>query len=108
MEPARARPAVGTAKDRTRPVGAVDPPQLAGDEVERARPVDRHEPVIATPDVATETVFQPATPNMRLRDARRIARRAQHIAEDRAGVGIAAPPPQHRSIRAAGYLRNPQ
>ena len=46
-----AGPAVGAAEDGAGAMGRVDPPQFRRDEIERPRPVDRHERVTAAPAV---------------------------------------------------------
>ena len=88
VKAAGARPAIGPAKDRARPMRGIHSPQFGGDEVERARPGDRHEFVAAPPIIGSRPILQPTAANHRARDPRRMRDGGRDVAEQRRGVGI--------------------
>ena len=89
VEAAGAGPAIGAAEHRARPVPVIDAAQLAGEQVERLVPGDRHELVAAAAFVGARAALEPAAADHRPGDARPVRHRGRDVAEKNRGGGIA-------------------
>src|SRR5215469_14971182 len=89
MEAAGARPAVGAAENGAWPIYVIDAPQFGRDEIERPGPGDRHVSVAPPLPVRARTALEPAAPNHRLGDPRRMRNRSGNVAEQRRRIRIA-------------------
>jgi hypothetical protein len=99
MKPAGTGPTIGPPVHRLRPVLAVDPPQLTGQQIQRGLPGHRHERIIAAPRRA-RTPIQPAPAHIRLRDPGRMMLRGGDIIDQRHRFWIPAPRPHLDQPRA--------
>ncbi len=92
VEPARAGPAVRAAVHRFRPVIAVDPAQLPGQQVQRHVPGHRHERPVAAPR-STRAVVQPALAHVRHGDAGPVVLSGGDVADQRHRLRVTTPRP---------------
>ncbi len=104
VQPARAAPAVGAAEDRAVAELRPDPPQLAGEQVERGVPVDLDVLLrrVAAPGVRAGAVLEPAAAHARPRHPRTVAVGVRDVADRGRGVGVVGVRAGRHDVAAVG------
>ena len=89
VEAPGARPSIGPAEDPDWAMSRVDALQFRRDEIDRALPLDRHEPVAAAAAIGAGAALEPAAPDHRPGDPGMMRHRGGDIAEQRRRSGVA-------------------
>ena len=89
VEAPGARPSIGPAEDPDWAMSRVDALQFRRDEIDRALPLDRNEPVAAAAAIGAGATLEPAAPERRPGDPRAVRQRGGNVAQQRRRVGVA-------------------